>query len=68
MDTKEQEIALQAEAAEGTELSWFINGRFLGSQKASEPLWWQPKLGEYTIVASDSNGRSTRKVVKVRAH
>jgi membrane carboxypeptidase/penicillin-binding protein PbpC len=68
MDTKEQEIALQAEAEEGAELSWFINGKFLGSKTANEPLWWQPSLGEHTIVVSDPTGRSTRKTVTVRAH
>ena len=68
MNPEEQEIALQANANEGTELNWFVNGRFLGSKKASQKLWWQPSLGEHLIVITDSSGRSSRKRITVRSN
>ena len=33
MSPKEQLVALQATASEGGELSWFVNGRFLGNRR-----------------------------------
>ena len=53
MSPKEQEIALQANASEGNELNWFVNGRFLGSQNSNQKIWWQPSLGEHLIVITD---------------
>ena len=66
MPANEQEIALQAKAAEGTELSWFINGSYLGSSAAQNPLWWKPEPGMTRIVVMDAAGRKARKVVRVR--
>ena len=40
MSVEEQEVALQANANEGTELNWFVNGRFIGSQKPNQKIWW----------------------------
>ena len=68
MSVEEQEVALQANANEGTELNWFVNGRFIGSQMPNQKIWWQPSLGEHLIVITDASGRSSRKRVIVKSH
>ena len=67
MSLKEQLVALQATASEGSELSWFVNGRFLGNRRPASELWWEPRLGEHLILVKDASGRSSRKRVVVRA-
>jgi penicillin-binding protein 1C len=66
MSRDEQELGLRAKAAEGTELSWFINGQFLGSSAAENPLWWKPEPGLARLVVMDAAGRKARKLLKVR--
>ena len=38
-------------------LYWFANDRFIAKVSRDEPYFWQPKIGEYTILAVDDLGR-----------
>ena len=61
----QQEIALEADAADG-ELSWFIDGRLLGTSPADERVWWVPEAGTHDIVVTDQAGRSDQVMLTVR--
>ena len=62
-----QEVPFEAETnAAGAQLSWFVDGEFLGTVKSDERLWWKPALGIHEIVVSDDAGLSTRRVFEVR--
>ena len=43
LSPQEQEIPFAAETLRGTTLSWFIDGRYLGTASPSERIWWAPK-------------------------
>jgi penicillin-binding protein 1C len=60
-----QEIPLEAEAAEGR-LSWFVDGKFLGTARPDERLWWTPHLGRHEVVVEDEGGLSARRLLEVR--
>jgi penicillin-binding protein 1C len=63
-----QEVPLEARvAAPGSRLSWFIDGRFLGSVPGEEPLWWTPAAGRHEIVVTDDAGLSDWRTLEVRA-
>jgi penicillin-binding protein 1C len=66
MSKGDQEVALEASAHEGAELSWFINGRFIGSAVAGKTLWWEPVKGENQLLVMDGTGRKTSMTLKVR--
>jgi penicillin-binding protein 1C len=62
-----QEIPLAAETGSGgRELSWFVDGEFLGTIKAEERLWWIPVPGVHEIVVTDDTGKSSRRRFEVR--
>jgi penicillin-binding protein 1C len=63
----QQEVPLEAEAAHDRELTWFVNGRFLGRAKADERLWWTPAVGTHEILVTDDRGLTSRRVLVVRA-
>ncbi len=60
-----QEIPLEAEAGEGR-LSWFVDGKFLGTAHPEERLWWTPDLGRHEVVVEDEAGLSARRLLEVR--
>lgn len=62
-----QQIPLEAEAAGDAELSWFVDGSWLGTAGASERLWWTPEAGVHELVVSDERGRVSRRRLEVRA-
>ena len=66
MGADQQEIPLRARGDEGLEISWFIDGKFLGSRKTTEPLWWRPQAGEHRILVLDATGRQASKRLRVR--
>ncbi len=50
-----------------TQLSWFMDGEFLGTTRSQEELWWVPEEGEHELVVMDDTGRAaTRPVVVER--
>jgi penicillin-binding protein 1C len=62
-----QEIPLSAESSAGSgQLSWFVDGEYLGTVAASERMWWRPIAGVHEIVVTDDTGRSTRRKLEVR--
>jgi penicillin-binding protein 1C len=66
MSPEQQEVPLEAEASHERELTWFVNGKFLGKAKADERLWWTPALGTNEILVTDDRGLSTRRLLVVR--
>jgi penicillin-binding protein 1C len=66
MSNSNQDVALEASAHEGAELSWFINGRFIGSTVAGKTLWWEPTKGANQLLVMDGAGRKASLNLKVR--
>jgi penicillin-binding protein 1C len=64
---RQQEVPLEAEASHDRELTWFVNGKFLGRAKADERLWWTPAVGTHEILVTDDRGLSSRRLLVVRA-
>lgn len=64
----QQEIPFSAETqgVEG-EVSWFIDGEFLGKASVEERLWWQPEPGDHEILVLDAAGQSASQTLKVWA-
>ena len=67
MPRDKQQIPLEAEAPGDAELSWFVNGAFLGTVAATERLWWTPLPGEHEVVVTDESGRLGKRTFAVRA-
>jgi penicillin-binding protein 1C len=63
---EQQEVPLEAEAAHDRELTWFVNGQYLGKARADERLWWTPAPGTHEILVSDDRGLSSRRLLVVR--
>ena len=64
LDPKRQEIPLEAESGSQS-LSWFVDGRFLGTVPADRPLWWSPAPGRHDVVVVDEAGASSRRRFRV---
>jgi penicillin-binding protein 1C len=65
--TIDQELPLEADVADGgSQLSWFMDGRFLGTVSADERLWWEPIVGEHELLVVDARGTSGRRVFSVQ--
>ncbi len=63
---EQQEVPLEAEAAHDRELTWFVDGAYLGRARADERLWWKPQVGTHEILVTDDRGLSTRRMLVVR--
>jgi penicillin-binding protein 1C len=51
-------LALRAETeADVAKIYWFADRSFLGTADRATPLTWQPKAGNYTVIAMDDHGR-----------
>jgi penicillin-binding protein 1C len=48
-------------------LYWFANDSFLAKVRRDEPLFWQPRPGDYDILAVDDLGRSNSRKLLVMA-
>ncbi|RKG88651.1 penicillin-binding protein 1C, partial [Corallococcus sp. CA053C] len=66
MSEREQKVPLEAEAAHDRELTWFVDGAFLGTARAAERLWWQPTVGTHDILVTDDRGLTARRTLVVR--
>lgn len=62
---EQQEIPLQAES-DAQRLSWFVDGRFLGTAPAGRTVWWMPTPGAHEVVVVDEAGQSSRRPFRVR--
>ncbi|MFN0063556.1 MAG: penicillin-binding protein 1C [Myxococcaceae bacterium] len=60
-----QRLPLEADSTSREQLSWFVDGRFLGTLPANETLWWTPALGHHEVVVTSADGRSARRPLDV---
>ncbi|HVO30567.1 MAG TPA: penicillin-binding protein 1C, partial [bacterium] len=64
---EQQQLALEAESVvPGGQVSWFVDGRFLGTARADERLWWVPQPGTHELAVADDAGLTTRRKLEVR--
>ena len=62
----DQEVPLEADLARAdAEVSWFVDGVYLGTVTAEERVWWTPSPGRHDVVVVDRAGRRDRRVVEV---
>lgn len=67
VDPADQEIPLEAESSfASAELSWFVNGEFVGTAQADGRVWWTPHPGRHELVVMDAAGHASRRTVTVR--
>ena len=50
------------------ELSWYVDGEYVGSTASNEKLWWVPQLGDHEIVVMDATGRASMRELSVLDH
>ena len=63
----DQEVPLEAESNFATaELSWFVNGEFVGTARADERIWWTPTAGKHELVVQDAAGHASSRWIRVR--
>lgn len=67
MAADRQEIPLVAET-ESANVSWFLDGEYLGTVGRDERLWWRPRPGKHQVVAVDDVGRVAKRTLAVRGH
>ena len=61
-----QEVPLEADAAHGGEVSWFVDGRFVGETASRRRIWWEPTRGTHEITAMDAHGETASRQLVVR--
>lgn len=61
-----QEIPLEADGASEGKLSWFVDGRFIGSAPPDDRLWWTPCVGRHEVVVTDDAGLVAQRSFEVR--
>jgi penicillin-binding protein 1C len=69
LEADKQQIPLEgASPTAGASLTWFVDGRFLGTVGSDERLWWAPAPGRHEIVVTDEVGLSTHRRLDVRGN
>jgi penicillin-binding protein 1C len=63
---RRQQIPLEVDGGPIGQVSWFVDGEFLGSRAAREQLWWRPTPGAHDIVALEESGRMARRTLSVK--
>lgn len=66
LDPTRQQVPLEADAAAGSRLSWFVDGAFVGSAPAGDRVWWTPAPGAHRVLVQDDAGRSAEGTLEVR--
>jgi len=62
-----QEIPLLAESSSPrSALHWFLDGRYLGSCRADQRLWWPPSPGQHVLRVVDDSGLFATQALEVR--
>ena len=59
--SQSQRVPFEAMSAVKGELSWFVDGEFIGSTATLEKIWWEPVEGEHEVVVMDATGRASRR-------
>ena len=63
-----QRVPLSAQSnATRSDLSWFMDGEFLGSTHNREQLWWVPLVGVHEMIVMDDTGKASRRELGVEA-
>jgi penicillin-binding protein 1C len=63
-----QDLILLAKASgAGGRLSWFVDGQFIATALATDPVRWTPVVGTHEIVVTDEAGRSSTRTIEVRS-
>ena len=66
-DSGQNRLQLEASASPGTRrIHWFADSRYLGASAPSDPLPWQPAVGDYELQAMDDSGRVSTARISVR--
>lgn len=66
--TDSQRVPLEAKTQVHGELSWYVDGEYVGSTASNEKLWWVPQLGDHEIVVMDATGRASMRELSVLDH
>jgi len=53
--------------ADAREVYWFLDEKFLGKARSSEPFFWEPKPGDYVVRVVDDHGRADSRDITVTA-
>ena len=61
-----QEVPLEADTAGAGEVSWFVDGEWLGTVDPADRLWWRPSPGEHHLRVVDEAGQSSARTLVVR--
>lgn len=51
-----QKVRLEAYSSQGSNIHWFLDGRYLASAGPDEAVYWIPEPGDWTIAAADEGG------------
>lgn len=57
MDPERQEVPLEVDTAWSGQVSWFVDGKWLGNAASDERLWWTPTPGDHSVTVRDEAGR-----------
>ena len=59
-------FAVKAPGKTFEELSWFVDGQFLGTVDVEDRVWWTPTPGNHVAVVVDDAGLRARREFQVR--
>ncbi len=52
--------------ADSSKAFWFVNKAYVGISKPSEPFFWKPSMGEFTVRVVDEKGLSASRRISVQ--
>jgi penicillin-binding protein 1C len=52
--------------ADSSKAFWFVNKAYVGTSKPSEPFFWKPRMGEFTVRVVDEKGLSASRRISVQ--
>lgn len=62
----EQQVPLAADADSNSEVSWFVDGEFVGSAPSDRRIWWTPEEGTHELKVMDAHGETASREFTVR--
>ncbi|MFK7931214.1 MAG: penicillin-binding protein 1C, partial [Myxococcota bacterium] len=67
LDPSRQEIPLEVDTSWSGDVSWFVDGQWLGNVASDQRLWWSPTPGRHTVTVRDEAGRKRTIRFEVRS-
>jgi penicillin-binding protein 1C len=62
-----QEVPLEAELeGAASALTWFVDGKLVGTAHPEERVWWTPRVGRHEVVVTTDSGAVARRAFEVR--